>query len=152
MGGGWFTRRTIIILLLAFFPFPVVVWRLQGAYVRPEIVRALRENQVQGMPVGLWGKVWTAAELDSVVVRRIPRSYGKEQAISREIHAGGGTLLSAEQYDYQATIVDSQTGFHYVLGRARATGIWRYASLSPESAPEYIRQRQQEVDELRNRR
>ena len=121
----------------------LVSWKLLAFRMSGDFADALRNGSVSdSLPLDLRGKVWTDAELATVEVIRLSQGSGKEQAIQRQIHTGGGHTLSPRQYSYQATITDLSTGYRHIFGHWRTKGRgWCYAELHPDSARQRVQQR-----------
>ena len=130
-------------ILGAVFVGVFACWQLLAFRMSGDFVDALRNGSVNDtLPLDLHGKTWTEAELGTVEVIRLSQGAGKEQALQRHIHTGGGHTLSPRLYAYQATITDAATGYKHVFGYHRAEGRgWCYAELHRDSARQRVQQR-----------
>ena len=136
------------ILVLALL-IPALVWSLQGSAMHDDFVRTLRSGTAS-LPVDLRGKKWTAAELATVEVLKLPSSTGREQALSRGLHDRGRVVVSPLQYEYQGTVTDEATGIIHVFGYPRlGPGGWRWVSIHVSSAERHIERRVQQLEDAK---
>ena len=120
----------------------LLVWRVQASRMERDFREAVRAGRLDGLPVDLREKVWTDADLATVRVIRLQRSYGRRRALVRLINAAGENTIDERQFSYQATITDAATGIRHVFGYGRdAAGGWQYVSIHPDSLQQHIQQR-----------
>lgn len=123
-------------------------WRAQANRMADDFVRAVRADKVGTIPVTLTNKTWTDAELSEVEVIKLDSATGTPRSLERRIHTGGGFTVSAQQYAYQATLTDSDTGIKHVFGYQRRPEGWRYVTVHPDSAAAHIQQRVQDAERI----
>ncbi|HUW62485.1 MAG TPA: hypothetical protein VMZ06_15880 [Candidatus Bathyarchaeia archaeon] len=142
----------IVLLLGGSFAGVLGVWEAQAYSMKREFTRVMLGAGVENTPLLMQDKVWTERELRGVRVVRVPRSYGKEQALIRAAHKRGSGIITNERYSYQAVLTDSATGIKHVYGRLRnRPGVWVYDTIHPDSAVVYIDQRDEAIREYREK-
>lgn len=138
-------------LMLAVMVGVWAFWQFQSRSLRDDFIRALQSGQAAESSVELRDKVWSASELATVEVLKVPASAGREQALLRSIHSRGRIVLPAHQYQYQATVRDEGTNLVHLFGRSRAgQARWRWVGIHPDSLPEHVRTRAQQLEELKS--
>lgn len=147
-------RRILIIVLVLGGSF-LFVWGLWGAQayeMKREFIRVMLGDGAESTPPLLQNKVWTESELRDARVIRVPRSAGKQQALVREAHLRGAGIIPSRRYSFQAIVTDSDTGIKHVYGRLRARGTWVYDTVHPDSAVQYIQQRDDAIRQYQQER
>jgi hypothetical protein len=147
-------RRVLVVLLLLVGSFAGVlgVWEAQAYSMKREFIRVMLGAGDENAPPLIRDKVWTEGELRGARVVRVPRGYGKEQALIRAAHERRSGIVTNERYSYQAAVTDSATGIRHVYGRLRdRPGVWVYDTIHPESAGAYIEQRDEAIRHYREK-
>jgi len=112
------------------------IWALQGRGMQRDLAQALRSGEVAGLQRDLPGKKWSAAELETIEVLKVPGRAGSERAIARAIHARGRILISPALYAYQGAVRDQATGIVHLFGLRRASPKhWCWVRFHPASVP-----------------
>lgn len=129
----------------------LAIWALQGESMESDFAEALRNGDVAGLHRDLQGKQWTADELATIDVLKIPGGYGRERAIARSIQTRN-IFVSRQLFEYQATIRDDTTGLVHVFGFRRSEPRqWCWDQFHPNSLQAQVKRRLKQVEEMKNR-
>lgn len=128
------------------------IWALRGASMEGDFAEALRTGNVHGVPVELSGKQWSSEELATIQVLLVPDSQGRQQALTRSLHARGRIVVSPNRYQYQATVRDGSTQIVHVFGYRRSEPLsWCWDSIHPDSLPLHLQRRMRQVEGMQDR-
>ncbi|MFW6171699.1 MAG: hypothetical protein ACODAD_14520 [Planctomycetota bacterium] len=117
----------------------LAIWGFQGQAMQSGFAAALRTGAVKSVHGNLQGKQWSAAELATIEVLKIPLASGQERALSRSVHSRGRIFVSPRAYEYQATIRDSATDIVHVFGYRRSEPRhWQWQQIHPESMETHL--------------
>jgi hypothetical protein len=140
---GFGDNRAIIAILavVAVMTGILAVWQMQANRMERDFVDAIRAGRVRSFPIDLRDKTWTDAELATAEVIKLDQSAGRERALVRLAHTGGGYTLSSARFSYQAVVTDT-SGIKHVFGYRRADpGGWTWETIHPDSAQQHLQQR-----------
>ncbi|MFO7904420.1 MAG: hypothetical protein ACQESR_02725 [Planctomycetota bacterium] len=126
------------------------IWGFQCRAMQSGFAEALRTGAVKSVHRDLQGKQWSAAELATIEVRKIPIAGGRERELSRPIHSRGEIFLSSGAYEYQGTIRDNATDIVHVFGYRRSEPRqWQWQRIHPESMETQMQRRMQQIGRMK---
>ena len=130
----------------------LVVWGVQGKSMEGDFREALRAGTIDGVHRDLVGKQWSPEELATIEVIKIAAGAGKERALERAVHARGRIVIASGMYEFQGTIRDNATNIVHLFGYRRSDPRkWCWEGIHPESMPQHLQRRMQQLEEMKNR-
>lgn len=146
-------RRAAVIAVLCAVPLALlVIWAYQGKSMEADFVERLRADDVKALHRDLRGKQWSAEELATVHVMKVPADTGPQRALVRAAHSRGQIVISSIQYAYQGTVRDNTTGIVHVFGYRRSEPKhWCWVSIHPDSMREHLQRRMEELEQMEKR-
>ncbi len=131
----------------------VVAWKIQGWGMRGDFIQALRAGKIVAVHRDLQGKTWTAEELATATVLKVPPGTGRRRAIIRTVHEGGRVMVPRDRFACQGTILDSTTGIVHVFGYTRdAPHRWCWEAMEPGTLGPQLEQRLEQLKTLQEQR
>lgn len=142
----WFIIGCVLIVggLTLFF-------EVRAALMKGDFIDTIRAGQIDNIVIRIRDKVWSDAELDDVEMLSFRRQRASDtRGVLHMLHTRGRAVLSRQQFAYQATLEDSDTGIKYVFGygydnQAR----WTWVTIHPDSLGMIVEMAEQEMERVR---